>query len=452
MKYFRKKDKISDEYRKHVDELIDSKPASNLAESLDQIEQNWIWEEVSTEIEINEVWKNISSDLDHLMPLYPGSTFILKTLAIVLVILSGMVPVQKSLLISNTSHPDVFNETELNDQVIVSGINDKYYDSGTEVQKANKLPAESSNSYAGSNKNLATSPEHKVRSYIIQGSPTSVPVGTLNELFSDSEMIYSNDLSINDELTAEISGIPPVLNTDKVINIEFLQGPEFNSLRMISNSDIRGYRVPSINRGGVSGGLITLFKNTWLLNQETYDGLRSESLNTTEIVFFPDAGISINYSLNRSWLVQTDAFFYSGTGQRYQEYIYGHYSGKSITLRYSVIAFSVKHRFQVNHGSVIPSSINLFAGGYLSVLHRADEKINTDLENIASQYRKLDTGIRLGAEYEFQFTTGFSMAPGVFMTLGIPNIYKGDFNIPGYLRRTHNGSMGFQLAFYYHFE
>lgn len=117
-----------------------------------------------------------------------------------------------------------------------------------------------------------------------------------------------------------------------------------------------------------------------------------------------------------------------------------------------MIAFSVKYRSQVNNGSVIPSSINLFAGGYLSVLHRAYEKINTNVENIASQYRKFDTGIRLGAEYEFQFTTGLSIAPGVFMTLGIPNIYKGDIYIPGYLRRTHNGSAGFQLAFYYHFE
>jgi hypothetical protein len=452
MKYLRKKDKISDEYRKNIDALINDQSSFNPAESLDQFEENGMWEEISTEIEINEVWRNISSGLDNLAPFYPVNGLIVKSVAIVLIILSGTVPVQKSLLISNTSYPDLFNGIEMNDKVITSEISDNYYDSGTLVKITNDSPIELINSYTVSEIAITSIPEKKNVSDLIPDLPTSVPVGSLNGLFPESELIYSNDLSINDEITAEIPAIPSKLNTGSAINIESLYGSEFRNLRINNNSYIGGYRFASINRGRVSGGLITSFKNTWLLNQETYDGLKSESLRTTKIVFSPDVGVSLNYSFNKSWLLQADAFLYSGTGQRYQEYIYGRYSRKSITLRYSMIAFSVKYRSQVNNGSVIPSSINLFAGGYLSVLHRAYEKINTNVENIASQYRKFDTGIRLGAEYEFQFTTGLSIAPGVFMTLGIPNIYKGDIYIPGYLRRTHNGSAGFQLAFYYHFE
>lgn len=287
MKYLRKKDKISDEYRKNIDALINDQSSFNPAESLDQFEENGMWEEISTEIEINEVWRNISSGLDNLAPFYPVNGLIVKSVAIVLIILSGTVPVQKSLLISNTSYPDLFNGIEMNDKVITSEISDNYYDSGTLVKITNDSPIELINSYTVSEIAITSIPEKKNVSDLIPDLPTSVPVGSLNGLFPESELIYSNDLSINDEITAEIPAIPSKLNTGSAINIESLYGSEFRNLRINNNSYIGGYRFASINRGRVSGGLITSFKNTWLLNQETYDGLKSESLRTTKIVFFP---------------------------------------------------------------------------------------------------------------------------------------------------------------------
>jgi hypothetical protein len=141
---------------------------------------------------------------------------------------------------------------------------------------------------------------------------------------------------------------------------------------------------------------------------------------------------------------------YSNTGQKYLGYNYGHYSGKKITLSYSSLALSLKYKYAEKGGLPGNSSINLLAGTYISFLHNANRQIITNVENIRSQYLKYDIGFRLGGEIEFQLSDRLSLAPGVFLSVGIPNIYKGEGNIPGYLRKTHNGSEGFHLTLYHH--
>jgi len=219
-----------------------------------------------------------------------------------------------------------------------------------------------------------------------------------------------------------------------------------------NNSSITGNSVISARGSRMSFGLIAIFKNTWLLNNETFEGLKSESLNSSEIVFFPDMGLSLNYSINSRWQIQADGFFFSRAGQLYYGYYYGHYARKEITLGYSTMALSVKYRFYDNLHLVPRYSVNLLAGGYISSLNQANQIINTDLQDIKSEYRKSDFGIRLGGEIELHLLDNFSLAPGLFLSLGIPNIYKGDGYIPGNLRITHNGSAEFHLTFYYHFD
>jgi hypothetical protein len=94
--------------------------------------------------------------------------------------------------------------------------------------------------------------------------------------------------------------------------------------------------------------------------------------------------------------------------------------------------------------------VNFIAGNYISVLHNVSQLEITDISNIVSQYKKYDFGIRLGTEFETQLTDHLSLAPGLFVSLGIPNIYKGTVSIPGYLRKTRNGSEGIRITIYYH--
>ena len=47
------------------------------------------------------------------------------------------------------------------------------------------------------------------------------------------------------------------------------------------------------------------------------------------------------------------------------------------------------------------------AGGYLSALHYANQEINTNIENIGSQYERFDFGVRLAVNLNYRFLTGY---------------------------------------------
>jgi hypothetical protein len=447
-----RKDKISDNYRKQVDELLDSQSDPNLFDQLNQEELDTVWEEISTEMDIGEVWNEISSDLDIIMPVDSGPGIIFKSFAAVLIILIGMIPVKKVIMSPGISHSDILIETRQNKQSADLIIENNYMNSVIEEQVKGDISSALKSSLDKSKDNNKRNPAERNRTGLTHGASTPVSNWVGYKVLKPSGMVDSNLVISPDKIPVEKSGIHPVIFPCDLERIKLSSKTGPDSLKIKGNSLNHGFSIQSINKGRISLGLITSFRNTWLINQETLNGFKSESLNTTEIVFFPDAGLSLSYSLNKNWLLQADGFFSSNTGQQYRDYIYGHYSRKKITLNYSTIDLSIKHKF-IGSGNLMPrSSINVLAGGYISFLHYAYQKINADLENIGSQYEKYDLGVRLGCEIELHLYDNISFAPGLFLSMGIPNIYKGDSYNPGYLRRTHNGSAEFHLTFYYHFD
>ena len=125
----KEKDKISEIYRKQVDELLENQSGHTIHEPLNQGELDEIWNEISTDMDLGEVWNDISSDLDIVMPVDSGSGIILKTIAAVLIILIGMVPVKKAILDSNISQPDILIENKQNEQPAELIIKNKSGDS-----------------------------------------------------------------------------------------------------------------------------------------------------------------------------------------------------------------------------------------------------------------------------------------------------------------------------------
>jgi hypothetical protein len=446
-------DQISNKYRTQVDELLDSQSSQGLYKPLSQKELDEIWEEISMEIDMDEVWNEISSDLDIVMPVDTSSGIFIKTVSAVLIILIGMIPVKKIILDSNYDQPDKFIEINQNEQP--TGWPDKNKSgiiSPSEKTKSDISPAlmRSANNENNGNKAILTERDRTGLSHekTITVSNMLVISDLSTHLTEDS-----NPALFTDHIPAGQSLILPVtVPEDDLKRISVSSKIDINKPVINTNYPAAGHSVPSAGRRNISVGLITVLKNTWLLNNETFEGLKSESLNTSEIVFFPDIGLSLNYSLNKTWQIQADGFFFSNTGQDYLEYYYGQYSRKNIILRYSTIAPSVKYKFNGRSHFMSRSSINILVGGYFSVLNYANMKINSDLQRIGSQYRQCDFGVRIGSEIELHLFDHLSLAPGLFLSLGIPNIYKGTGNIPGYLRSTQNGSAEFHIAFYYHFE
>jgi hypothetical protein len=442
------KDKIPDVYRDQIDKFLDHQSTLNHFNTLNNAELDEIWEEISSEMDIDDVWNGISSDLGTLMPVHYGSGIIIRSIAALIIILVGMIPVKKE-----TIYP-------LNSQTGVLFKNERFVHSEKKIVK-NKI----GNTTKGEQKKyispaIIRAPD-KNKDYIKVKTKEMVRPGpTVGKPLQESRLAVPGILTISDAAGTdpdvshgknpiEESYIPPALLPAGLKEIKVSPGPGFSNLRWNDNSSTIGFSSPLNDYRRISIGLIALFKNTWLLNHETYEGLNSASLSTTKIVFYPDVGLSLNYTLNKTWLLQCDGFFYSNTGQKYYEYIAGHYSRKIITLRYSTFALAVKHKF---FAGMHRTSINLMGGGYFSVLNYADQKINNDLQKIGSQYNRFDYGLKLESEVEMYLFNNVSIAPGLGISYGIPNIYKGTGNIPGYLRITHNGSAEFHFSLYYHFD
>jgi hypothetical protein len=444
-------DKISEDYHDQVDELLENQTDHNLFNSLNQKELDEIWEEVSTEIEIGEVWNSISTDLDIVMPVISRPRIIVKSTAIALIFFIGLFTVKIALLNSGVERKDIVIENKQNIESPELMMKNKPGYSNTGEQVKGGLPVLRS-SLDNSEDGSKAIPLNSNKNGLTQEAPIPLSNEVVSGVFDVSGMTDSNLFVSFYEIPGEKISFSPALCPIDPVKKVALSRMDLHSLKIHEDDPTLGYSSPVKDRRKISAGLTILFRNSWLLNHETMDGLKSETLNSTEIVFFPDAALCLNYALHKSWLLQAEGFLYSNTGQEYFEYIYGQYARKKITLNYSTIALSIKYKFTRRGHFLHRSSINLFAGGYLSVLHYADQKVNTDLEKIGSQYEKFDYGVRLGSEIELPLSDYFSLAPGLFLSLGIPNIYKGDGNIPGYLKRTQNGSAGFHLAFYYHFD
>jgi hypothetical protein len=444
------KDKISDKYREEVEKLLGDKYSFDPSVPLSREEQDEIWEEISDQLDIDAVWRSILSDLDSIMPAENSSGILIKSVAAIFIILIGLIPVKKTSLISGSDFAANSIETGLDDQAEQEETEDKTLNYYAEEPLGGDISPEMKNFSDKSGLSVMDDHEESSVTGILHITATNVS----KEQVSDALVVGSVDdhrlIVSQSEIPSEKSCIPPALFYDNLKNKNLFMGTDVNNLKANEGLTEYGLSLPANETARFSAGFVTLLRNTWLLNDETFRGLKSESLNTTEMVFFPDIALSLNYSLNRTWSFQADGFLCSNTGQDYLDYIYGHYSRKSITLRYSTIALSVKYRITNGRIPAERSSVNFLAGAYMSFLHQAQQKINADLENIRPQYLNHDFGVRAGGEFEFYLTDRLSLAPGLFISLGIPNIYRGDSYIPGFLRRTHNGSASFQLTFYYH--
>lgn len=418
----RRKDKISEKYFEQINRLINDQSASGSTGPIGQGELDQLWEEICSALDIEETWIRISSGMDTTMPVDKGPGLFFRGCAAIVLILLILAPVRR--------------ETQAD-----SPAGGSY--------TANTVETEDTWRHAAPGKEGMKVIRERPVSDVVNAIPLTEAGFSEQPVITVPEGVAPADVTA--AKTVERSLILPAAAPETGQNHRIDFQKEYNRLDRSTAPAVLKTVSAQVPAGRFTGGMVTSFRNTWLLNQETFDGLKPESLITTEFVVFPDAGLVLNYSLSGRWELQTDAYLFSSAGQEYEDYIFGHYSKKKIVLRYSTISLSAKYILYNERFPASRTSVNLMAGSYVSFLHRAEKKINNTTSSIIDEYNKFDYGIRLGGEIEVQLTDQLSVAPGVSFSLGIPNIYKGTAVIPGMIRRTRNGNADLHLSFYYNF-
>lgn len=201
-------------------------------------------------------------------------------------------------------------------------------------------------------------------------------------------------------------------------------------------------------------GLVSAYNNTWLLNNETFNGLRASSLNSTNATYTFDAGLAGNFLINQRHRIGAELYFSSRTGQNYQEYINARYQNRNIQLNY----YKLQLFYQLpvfsasgNGAGQTGLSGEVIAGGYLSYLSSGREKIGDQPRTVENHYRSLDYGLMTGFQLNLPVNRNLQLRPGFRINYGLPNIFKGNQTVPGNFLRTHNASAGFYIGLSYKF-
>lgn len=399
---------------------------SQWVRELEVTKNDSVWEEIQDELDFIESWDKISAKLDEIKPLpnKPVSMKYRKTLiAAAAMILIILIPFRllneqaNQLNISSELNNETVNKKVLTDSKPKFVTNEKekpetIQPAATEIPPA-KDPHRIQQSKLSNKQSITT----------IESKDAEDTVFSMEE-FSMHEM-QNLPLSTN-IFSARTNDIP--INT-----IE----PQLNNNSKPVESSNFSFKIAEV-------GLVYAYKNTWLLNYETRNGLNPEKLSQTLPTFHQDIGLSTTLAFNNQHLFGLEFFLKSKTGQNYQQYINASFVERNINLDYLKLQGFYIRNFQKVPGEVI-------FGGYFASLTMAEEQREKIKINMNNNYNNHNFGLLAGYQFNIAFENNITVKPSLRLNYNLNNIFKGDDLTPGYLKNTKSFAASFNLSLSYRF-
>jgi hypothetical protein len=195
-------------------------------------------------------------------------------------------------------------------------------------------------------------------------------------------------------------------------------------------------------------GMIGARNNTWLLNYQTRQGLRTTHLNQTVMTYNNEFGLSGGFIVKKGLALQADWYINSQLGQSYQEYINALRVNRDVKLDYSKFQLSVIKDLSKKTRGPVP----FFTGGiYAGFLKEATESINGVGSDITREYATVDLGVMVGAGIKYPLTERIKLQPSIRSSYSLRNTYRGNDFIPGAFLPSRNAQIGLNVGIYYIF-
>lgn len=199
-------------------------------------------------------------------------------------------------------------------------------------------------------------------------------------------------------------------------------------------------------------GLISVYQNTSLLNNETRKSFDKNSLISSSASFAGAYGGTASLIRNDKHGINITGYFQSRTMQQYGLYIEGQYADKVITLDYGKVAITYQRNLTAtnNHFRKLKTALVLKGGMYygwlkkMSVSYTGTEYVNDD------KYANSDIGLTIQAGQDLRLNR-FVIGYGLNLEQGLKNIYSGNAEIPAYFNRTVLFNAGVYMNFRYQF-
>lgn len=177
-------------------------------------------------------------------------------------------------------------------------------------------------------------------------------------------------------------------------------------------------------------------------NSSLYDAIANNNISYK---------ITTGLDLNSHWTVQADLTILGSIGQSYGEYINGKYKYGQTNVNYNGLQIGIKRDFSriLNYGTSIRKQIII--GSYANHIHEVNQSENIVISNeknkqsISDLYRNFDMGFFVGIEMFYPIHNSYQLGTTLHYKYGLTNIYKGNNQIPAYLRKTNTSELSLSV-------
>ncbi len=298
--------------------------------------------------------------------------------------------------------------------------------------------------------------------------------GLVSDIISPDDLIeYSNPAPAIRTDIATITPFPPVRHVpgDAIVNETHTDSRRFLPVSPLNRIPFTGLiSEPQVNEtplaatlvlpfgetnestgrnfiaNGFYAGLSGHLANTWLVNNKTLQGLKSDEFTSSLPSFGYSVGITAGRKITQTFDIQAEIHLISLAQQNYNEYLHGKYVNNNMQFSYSSLSLSGKWYFNTTdqHGRH-----SILFGAYKGFLRNVTQRINEETLSLSHEYDRGDYGIVAGYEYLHPFGNGLSIGTGLQSRFGLNNIFSGNDIIPGYLNRTRNASINITISLRY---
>jgi|GEM_PF-5017940 len=197
-------------------------------------------------------------------------------------------------------------------------------------------------------------------------------------------------------------------------------------------------------------GTAFTYYNSWLLNNDTYEGFNKNNLNQTNLSFGNSYATLLGYDLSDIYSLQTEWSINNKQEQNYIRYHEGKEVHKKIEINYTHFNLLVKKKkLKFVFKKRIPLSLNYIAGIQYGHIKSVTNKFNDKTRLITNRFRKNNYSLVLGVEYQLTIKQLWVISSGLRADIGIRNIYAGNSIMPASFNRTYNSSIGLNLGINY---
>ena len=426
-------------YKHWLDSLKEPAPDGVWNSISNELDIDEAWANISEELDLDDVWKNVELELpaQSASPIATsnGRTQRNYRLVAALIFLSLFMSVNDELKLDSSDGTRLANEVVMGEKsdVVAKGSNP---DTSTIIQErynsvrdVNRIPAF----------NLIRSASSDART-----------LGKDQEIFASQKIVETSRLPIwpTTRMPIETDGRDVVRNYDQtLLSLDSSDQREWDKSTAGSKR-----RKTSFSEGPRNArwriGIIGSVNNTWLLNEETTNGLKRSELNSTIATYGKEFGITLENRIGQRSFLRAEYYFNTEIGQRYREYFNALYQEKNIRLQYQKAQFAYSWTVLRRPSLFSP---NIVGGVYASKLKLADLTIGDEKSSVSREYTPWDFGVLLGIESEFSLNRNLVVVPGLRTSYGLQNVFEGTSQSPSYFNKTKTATIGFSIAIKYQY-